>query len=473
MGNFDKKIKQIAKDEIWEVPKDIDNNISSLLENIDEPRTTRKRPLKVAILVAAISVATITTGFAIENIIQYFNYNKDSEYVSSKEDLETFGSFVNLTSNNKGIEFKLDNISVDDNYINVFYTIKGDKSIDEYYKEYSTGEKPKESKYANPFLYLEVDGKELKNLVMEEYEAVYVADNELKGMQRINVSRYNIRDNFRLKISTSEIFMQEGKWWVEASIDKSKASDKTRKYNVNKNVKINNKEYSVQEEKEFDVTHYVNIDKIIISPFGNQVVVNEKVDADFTKFDNISPIHIPSEFALIDENNNYLDIIDKGAICHDATTNGITNSFEFKLKDKDVKTLKLIPIKYTGKADKLLEIHDITKLPITFEMNEYSKVTIEDIQIEESKITYTYYIDGFQQVYPGLVFFDENNKEINFSMTISDSKDKDSGKITTTLNLEGYGNDLSQVSKIKRVSTYDNSQMRLLYDEAIDIDLND
>ena len=135
MDNFDKRIKQIAKDENWEIPNEIDNNISKLLKNIEEPKTVRKRPLKVAILVASLSILTITTAFAIENIIEYFNYNKNSEYISSKEELETFGSVVSLTSKDKGIEFKLDNISVDDNYINIFYTIKGEKSIDEYYTQ--------------------------------------------------------------------------------------------------------------------------------------------------------------------------------------------------------------------------------------------------------------------------------------------------------------------------------------------------
>ena len=277
MDNFDKRIKQIAKEENWEIPNEIDNNISKLLKNIEEPKTVRKRPLKVAILVASLSILTITTAFAIENIIEYFNYNKNSEYISSKEELETFGSVVSLTSKDKGIEFKLDNISVDDNYINIFYTIKGGKSIDEYYKDHSTGEKHKEAKYANPFINLEVDKIKLKNLVMQEYEAVYTSENELKGMQRISVSKYNIKNNFNLKIYTNEIFRQKGDWTVSINIDKSKAVTETKKYNVNKNIEIKNKEYSVIEEKEFDVTHYLNIDKVIISPFGNEIVVKKKL----------------------------------------------------------------------------------------------------------------------------------------------------------------------------------------------------
>ena len=244
--------------------------------------------------------------------------------------------------------------------------------------------------------------------------------------------------------------------------------------NINKykNIEIKNNEYSVTEEKEFDVTHYLNIDKVIISPFGNEIVVKEKVDADLTKLDAIAPIHLDSKFALVDENNNYLEIVGKGSIGHDSTTNGVTNSFEFKLKDKDIKSLRLIPIKYIGEENKILDIYDIDKLPITFEMNEYGKVIIEDIQINDSKIIYTYYTEGFVPYESGLVFFDENEKEIGFSCSSSENKNKKTGRITTTINLEGYGNDLNLISKIKKVSAYNNTKMRLLYDEAIEINLS-
>lgn len=472
MDNFDKKIKKMIKDETWELPKEIDNSISNLLENIDEPKIIRKRPLKVAILVASISILTITTAFAIENIIQYFNYNKDSAYVSSKEEFENFGSVVNITSKDKGIDFTVDNISVDDNYINVFYTIKGEKSLDEYFKEYTTGKAPENPDYAVPFISAQIDGSRVKNIELAEGEAKYVSDKELKGIRRINISYSDIKNVFELKLDMDEIFMQKGNWSLNIRVDKSKATTETKKYNINKNIKIKNKEYSVSEEKEFDVTHYLNIDKVIISPFGNQIIVNEKVDADFTKLDSVGAINLDSKFALVDENNNFLEIVGKGSMGHDSTTDIVTNSFEFKLKDKDVKSLKLVPIKYIGEQNKMLDIYDIDKLPITFEMNEYSKVIIEDIQISDTKIIYTYYTDGFEPYGPGLAFFDENEKQIGFSCNVSDYENKKTGRITTTLNLYGYGNDLSEISKIKKVSTYNNTEMRLLYDEAIDINLS-
>ena len=114
-------------------------------------------------------------------------------------------------------------------------------------------------------------------------------------------------------------------------------------------------------------------------------------------------------------------------------------------------------------------------------MNEYGKVIIEDIQINDSKIIYTYYTEGFVPYESGLVFFDENEKEIGFSCSSSENKNKKTGRITTTINLEGYGkdlnlkdygNDLNLISKIIKVSAYNNTKMRLLYDEAIEINLS-
>ena len=84
MDKFDEKLKQMANSESWEIPDNIDSNISRLLNDIDKPKKTKKKPLKVAVLVASISLFIITTAFAIENIIEYFSYNKESVYISSQ-----------------------------------------------------------------------------------------------------------------------------------------------------------------------------------------------------------------------------------------------------------------------------------------------------------------------------------------------------------------------------------------------------
>jgi hypothetical protein len=63
-------------------------------------------------------------------------------------------------------------------------------------------------------------------------------------------------------------------------------------------------------------------------------------------------------------------------------------------------------------------------------------------------------------------------KKLDLVVAVVKIKIKKTGRITTTINLEGYGNDLNAISKIKKVSTYNNTKMRLLYDEAIEINLS-
>ena len=95
---------------------------------------------------------------------------------------------------------------------------------------------------------------------------------------------------------------------------------------------------------------------------------------------------------------------------------------------------------------------------------------LQETKLQEGQIDLD--LEGFVPYESGLVFFDENEKEIGFSCSSSENKNKKTGRITTTINLEGYGNDLNLISKIKKVSAYNNTKMRLLYDEAIEINLS-
>ncbi|MGL5316685.1 MAG: hypothetical protein ACRC92_25740, partial [Peptostreptococcaceae bacterium] len=118
-----------------------------------------------------------------------------------------------------------------------------------------------------------------------------------------------------------------------------------------------------------------------------------------------------------------------------------------------------------------LEPQNIDKLPITFETSEYGKLIVEDIQITDKQIKYTYYKEGVVPNYPNLWFYDENGKEIQVSSSIKESLDRHTGRYTTIKNLEGHGNDISEIRKIKKVSTFTQNDMKLLYDQQIKIDL--
>ena len=42
MDKFDEKLKQMAQSESWEIPDNIDSNISRLLNDIDKPKKAKR-----------------------------------------------------------------------------------------------------------------------------------------------------------------------------------------------------------------------------------------------------------------------------------------------------------------------------------------------------------------------------------------------------------------------------------------------
>ena len=108
-----------------------------------------------------------------------------------------------------------------------------------------------------------------------------------------------------------------------------------------------------------------------------------------------------------------------------------------------------------------------------FETSEYGKIVIEDIKITDTEIKYTYYKDGVVPGYLTLWFYDEEGDEIDISSSIKESLDRHTGRYTTILKLEGYENDISKIRKIKKVSTFSHSDMKLLCNQQIKIDLKE
>ena len=433
------------------MPDNIDEVTKNAIRRGKTKKYQYKKVTKVAASIAVISTLTITTTFAVEYIIDYFNHNKQSLYLSDKNDFEKTSNNINLTVKDKGIEFTIDNISIDDNYIMVFHTSKRDKNINKI---------DKDAYLDNPIISTYMDGERIEESSgIIEHEATYISENELKGMQKIDVSSVNIDNN---------IFGIEGNWEISLKVDKLKSVNNTYNYNVNKDYTIN-QTYDYNNEK-IDIKHNINVEKVTISPLANTIRINEKPTKVFKDW---TPM-LGNSFALFDDKNNSLDVLDKGGSGVNTKTGIASNSYEFLKADKDTKLLTLVPISFAHSVEnKELEPQSIGNLPIVFETSEYGKVVIEDIKITDTEIKYTYYKDGVVPGYLTLWFYDEEGDEIDISSSVKESLDRHTGRYTTILKLEGYENDISKIRKIKKVSTFSHSDMKLLYDQQIKIDLKE
>ena len=440
------------------MPDNIDEVTKNAIRRGKTKKYQYKKVTKVAASIAVISTLTITTTFAVEYIIDYFNHNKQSLYLSDKNDFEKTSNNINLTVKDKGIEFTIDNISIDDNYITVFHTSKIDKNINKI---------DKDAYLDNPIISTYMDGERIEESSgIIEHEATYISENELKGMQKIDVSSVNIDNNDEIVFRVNNIFCIEGNWEISLKVDKLKSVNNN--YNVNKDYTIN-QTYDYNNEK-IDIKHNINVEKVTISPLANTIRINEKPTKVFKDW---TPM-LGNSFALFDDKNNSLDVLDKGGSGVNTKTGIASNSYEFLKADKDTKLLTLVPISFAHSVEnKELEPQSIGNLPIVFETSEYGKVVIEDIKITDTEIKYTYYKDGVVPGYLTLWFYDEEGDEIDISSSVKESLDRHTGRYTTILKLEGYENDISKIRKIKKVSTFSHSDMKLLYDQQIKIDLKE
>ena len=440
------------------MPDNIDEVTKNAIRRGKTKKYQYKKVTKVAASIAVISTLTITTTFAVEYIIDYFNHNKQSLYLSDKNDFEKTSNNINLTVKDKGIEFTIDNISIDDNYITVFHTSKIDKNINKI---------DKDAYLDNPIISTYMDGERIEESSgIIEHEATYISENELKGMQKIDVSSVNIDNNDEIVFRVNNIFGIEGNWEISLKVDKLKSVNNN--YNVNKDYTIN-QTYDYNNEK-IDIKHNINVEKVTISPLANTIRINEKPTKVFKDW---TPM-LGNSFALFDDKNNSLDVLDKGGSGVNTKTGIASNSYEFLKADKDTKLLTLVPISFAHSVEnKELEPQSIGNLPIVFETSEYGKVVIEDIKITDTEIKYTYYKDGVVPGYLTLWFYDEEGDEIDISSSVKESLDRHTGRYTTILKLEGYENDISKIRKIKKVSTFSHSDMKLLYDQQIKIDLKE
>lgn len=456
------------------IPDSIDDITKKAM---DRGHNYKKKQKYKKIIVASIASVSIGVGIigvgimnpsiadsipVIRHIVDYFSANKESMYKSDEEEFEKLKVDLNLSTKKKGIEFKLDSASIDDNYLTIFYTIKTEKNI----KEIEGANE--DAYFANPFISAYINGKDIIHSGPIESEATFSSYNELKGMNKIDVSYIKIDDNMNVKFKIDEIFGIKGNWSVNTKIDKSKAQNDTYRYELDKDFVLN-KKYKI-DGKNKQIKNNVNIERVIISPLANKIVINEKVKGADSEWDPI----MMSSFALFDQEGKSLDVIDKGGSGTDLQTGIATNSIEFLKADKNTKSLTLVPFDYNEHiTESILDPQSIDNLPIKFKTSEYGNVVLEDIQITDKEIKYTYSKEGVSPfTQGGFLLFDENKNEIlidgGFSKIAIDRK---TGKYTETINFEGYNVDKSLLKKVKNISTYTNNSTKLMYDQQMKIDL--
>lgn len=453
MSSFDELIKNKINKEAWAVPKTLDDKLSEIIDELpSEPKRVNSRSYRKIAAAAGVTL-TILLAFnsssvkaAVSNVIEYFNINKNSEYVGEASTFQEFNNSIGISAEDKGIKLTIDNIVADYNFLNIFYTAESKEDIPRSeYEDYLSAFE------AQPSLGYKINGKETVNGGSNNGGEAYLESNKvLRGISRFDISQEKIDSKFNIEISTDRVLKTEGNWKIEASVDKSKVVAVSKIVTPNKKVKIDN---GVK-------INSIKIDKVAMSPLGNQIVITEYTNEDANSFQH---------FAIEDSRGNITTPLDHGSIGTDG--NKMTNTFEFIGLAKETEYINIIPIKsYAGKGEYTEKI-DIKKIPSTINLNDKGSITIDDVIFSKNQIKVKFRKNGVVLSGGDFYFYDKDGNELEFSKggALEIPVDRSTGVYTTTYTSYNESEDFSKYAKI--ATNKPKNGVKLAEDQKIKVDL--
>ena len=443
--------------------------------------------LKRSTLVAiALGAATIgTTVFAtdlpsqiISSISSFFEKASFAKYKGDSKVLQDIEQQVEFGLTREGIQLQVDSVALDDNFLNIFYTLKSEEPI------------PKQDEQGNvawlyaPGIELRIDGEPWEYMGNGQDRDGYLEDEyTLKGMERINVAHLQLPDAFELEINFIEPYDKAGKWTINVPVQKIKIP--TRTVIVDKSYQIKTNSYSRNHEGKtnFDIT----IDKVIFSPLASQIIIKER---------NVGGEEAFDQFVFFDQDGNSLERITQwvGTTIQE-NSNESTNGFEF-IPTEGLKKIVVVPITRYEMEEEIKEgiTYDeqyryyeetypikieipIDKIPITINRGPLISYEFLDIKIEEENMLIEFKINGApvdhlikSEVYP----LDENKEWIMDHGLKSLSIDRETGIYTLRLT-NGIRNEKRiDFTKAKYLTLDDGGYLlpeQLLWEQAIEIDV--
>ena len=294
-----------------------------------------------------------------------------------------------------GKTLTLDNVAADDNFVHVFYTVTSETPFYAGDDPFAPNAAVEDNQWCIECI---IDGKIALDYYNEQ-DGYFVDPYNYKAACKFSVATGTIPEIFKVELymgdydsaamiklyqDTADKITDEDMaeiWYVSADIDKSAVEVETLTKDIN-----------------VTLAPGVNIDRAVFSPFGNQIVVstNENDDSGLA-------YAVFGGFALYDENDTSLDILNKGLFWNsDGTT---TNSFEFLKADINTKQLKIVPLKFKPhEGDRQVNVIErrIGQYPIRYEMSSgYGSVVVTDVRFSDGVIAIDYYKDGFLTGDPG------------------------------------------------------------------------
>lgn len=396
-NNFEEVFSKLEPDSA------LKEKIISRMEENEVKKNTKKNVRHIAAIAACIALAGITTAFAAGGVISYFQ-NDNAGEITYIAELNKYNDEIGVSDSKFGYTLTLDNVAVDDNFIHLFTTLKSND------KPFYEGEKTDLVRGWYPIDVSGrwwIDGEELGTGNHNEYDGYFPDKYTYKQVLKYNISTMDISDVFRIECvmekygenppfaeNQGEVnitdYDKKNVIYISADIDKSKVKAESVTKEINRQIPWLDSE----------------LEKVIFSPFGNQLVIKGRSSENITD---------AGGFALYDENGTSLDVLN-------TDSSSGRNSFEFLKADKNIKQLKFVPWKFTdnsgieNSSDKIY--NKIGNYPIVYETSDCGKVVVTDVRISDNSIEIDYYKDGFVLYDPEFLLADDNGEEADSDINI-------------------------------------------------------
>ena len=505
-------IAETPNGEIW---KKIENRINKT--DIAAHNKKNNKSILKPILVTAILVVFVTTAVAAAPLIlkmlgseiDFFNSDKQTKYAPYQETLKKYSTEVNITQEQDGMSFTVDNIAVDDNFINIFYTIKSEYNLYESIQQWCINFYKKNDAsmwYMNPNMRdvtidlsipaldykisgvdTELDERFGNFGNFDSRDFYVVSDFEIKVAQKMLISE-ELPEVFTIDIFLSNInngYIAENLKFINIPLTIDRTATAIKTANIYPSI---NRIFTGSSRGDNIIFHNVTIKKISMSPLGNVIVFEENMGNKIIS----SPMDrlLFNDYILIDDKGNYLE---RNYIWRDMRFFGNTDIIRFSDEiygiDENTEYIKLIPF---TRATSLSWTDGVTKtetgeyysdiwnayadkynLPQKLRCSNKTVLNIELIEITYNTITTVYSVEGIagytENFYIAPVYYD-NDMNYNYSGTILQNKlyDAETGKHTLILTYPDSTVDMRE--SVKGIKTsYD--EINLLEDESIIIPL--
>ncbi len=365
----------------------------------------RHKKLKITLIAAVITLLGFATVFASGGLISYFNSDKAAE-ITNVNVLENHNEKIDISVSKYGYTLTLDNLAADDNFLHVFYTITSREG------------KIWENKNIDPFVSCRINGQIIGNENNNDMHGYYVDDYTYKTVMKYNISQIDVPEKFLFEmysVPRVDVCSSYNDEYLDSEYLTLTADDKEKLMYIGvettkSTIKTENVCYDLNQEfsyLDYDGNTAVGkITKAVFSPFGSQLVIHDNRGGQGAE--QIMGM------AMLDDNNMFLDVLETDiGKSGEITTLEEDNSVEFIKGKSDMKHFTLVPVKVLSDTKSSIS-REAGSYPLTYEINEYGKVVVTGVVINDGRIDVHYYKDGFVRHDPEFVFWEATGNSINF-----------------------------------------------------------